>query len=67
MCAIFSPYVVPMQKRPRLLTTSASACRMLWLKSELMAIDMASFEDTEALIATLQDVPKKWNIPPAFR
>ncbi|KAK7586226.1 hypothetical protein V9T40_004102 [Parthenolecanium corni] len=57
---------VPMQKRPRLLTTSASACRMLWHKAELMGIDMASFEETEALITTLQDIPKKWNIPPAF-
>lgn len=56
-----------MQKRPRLLTTSASACRMLWHKAELMGIDMASFEETEALITTLQDIPKKWNIPPAFR
>lgn len=56
-----------MQKRPRLLTTSASACRALWRKSELMGIDMTSFEETEALITTLQDIPKKWNIPPAFR
>lgn len=56
-----------MQKRPRLLTTSASACHALWRKAEFMGIDMASFEETEALITTLQDIPKKWNIPPAFR
>ncbi|XP_065206479.1 PHD finger protein 14 isoform X2 [Planococcus citri] len=61
-----APPWVPLQKRPRLLTTSASACRALWNKSELMGIDIASYEDTEALITTIQEIPKKWNIPPAF-
>lgn len=32
-----------------------------------MGIDVASFEETEALITTIQEIPKKWNIPPAFR
>lgn len=58
---------VPQQKRPRLLTTSASACRNLWKKAELMGVDTTSFEETEAMITTLQDIPKKWCIPPAFR
>lgn len=57
---------VPTQKIPRLLTTSASACRRLLTKAELMGIDVAALEFQEAQIASLNDVRKKWHIPPAF-
>lgn len=51
---------------PRLLTTSASACRKLLLKAELMGIDTAALEMQESQVAALVDVRKKWHIPPAF-
>lgn len=51
---------------PRLLSTSASACRKLMLKAELMDIDTAAIEFQEAQMAALADVRKKWHIPPAF-
>lgn len=52
---------------PRPITTSASACRALWLKGGLMGVNMASCEAIEAQIKTLRDVPKKWNVPTTFR
>lgn len=51
---------------PRLLTTSASACRKLLKKAELMGIDTVALEMQEAQMAALVDVRKKWHIPPAF-
>lgn len=51
---------------PRLLTTSASACRKLLKKAELMGINTPVLEMQEAQIAALVDVRKKWHIPPAF-
>lgn len=46
---IFS-FPVPTQKMPRLLTTSASACRRLLTKAELMGIDVAALEFQEAQV-----------------
>ncbi|XP_043284998.1 PHD finger protein 14 isoform X2 [Venturia canescens] len=60
------PPWVPTQKMPRLLTTSASACRQLAKKAELMGIDTAALEAQEAQLVALVDVRKKWHIPPAF-
>ncbi|KRT80043.1 PHD finger motif containing protein, partial [Oryctes borbonicus] len=57
---------VPTQKMPRLLTTSASACRKLLKKAELMGINTPALEMQETQIAALVDVRKKWHIPPAF-
>ncbi|KAF4531881.1 hypothetical protein B566_EDAN000910 [Ephemera danica] len=51
---------------PRLLTTSASACRKLIRKAELMGVDCQALETQEAQVASLIDVRKKWHIPPAF-
>ena len=51
---------------PRLLTTSASVCRKLLLKAELMGIDTAALEMQEAQLSALVDIRKKWHIPPAF-
>lgn len=51
---------------PRLLTTSASACRKLLRKAELMGIDTPALEIQEAQAAALVDIRKKWHIPPAF-
>lgn len=51
---------------PRLLTTSASACRKLLRKAELMGINTLALEMQEAQAAALVDVRKKWHIPPAF-
>lgn len=51
---------------PRLLTTSASACRKLLHKAELMGINTAALEMQESQLAALVDVRKKWHIPPAF-
>lgn len=59
-------FVVPTQKMPRLLTTSASACRQLARKAELMGVDTAALEAQEAQLVALVDVRKKWHIPPAF-
>ncbi|KAJ8891216.1 hypothetical protein PR048_010731 [Dryococelus australis] len=61
------PPWVPTQKMPRLLTTSASACRKLMLKAELMGIDTQVLEMQEAQMAALADIRKKWHIQPAFR
>lgn len=58
--------LVPTQKMPRLLTTSASACRKLLRKAELMGIDTSALEMQEAQVAALVDIRKKWHIPPAF-
>ncbi|KAJ3621506.1 hypothetical protein MTP99_003629 [Tenebrio molitor] len=60
------PPWVPTQKMPRLLTTSASACRKLLRKAELMGINTMVLEMQEAQTAALVDVRKKWHIPPAF-
>lgn len=51
---------------PRLLTTSASACRKLLNKAQLMGIDTVALEMQETQMAALIDVRKKWHIPPAF-
>lgn len=51
---------------PRLLTTSASACRKLLRKAELMGIDTSALEMQEAQVSALVDIRKKWHIPPAF-
>ncbi|XP_017769411.1 PREDICTED: PHD finger protein 14 isoform X2 [Nicrophorus vespilloides] len=61
-----TPPWVPTQKMPRLLTTSASACRKLLQKADLMGIDSAALEMQEAQMAALVDIRKKWHIPPAF-
>ncbi|XP_053689184.1 PHD finger protein 14 [Sabethes cyaneus] len=61
-----NPPWVPTQKMPRLLTTSATACKKLLLKAELMGIDSAAMEFQEAQMTALADVRKKWHIPPAF-
>ncbi|XP_058064424.1 PHD finger protein 14 [Anopheles bellator] len=60
------PPWVPTQKMPRLLITSATACKKLLLKTEFMGLDMAATEFQEAQMAALSDVRKKWHIPPAF-
>lgn len=60
------PPWVPTQKMPRLLTTSASACRKLLRKADLMGIDTHSLEMQESQAAALVDIRKKWHIPPAF-
>ncbi|ERL93923.1 hypothetical protein D910_11209 [Dendroctonus ponderosae] len=57
---------VPTQKMPRLITTSASACRKLLRKAELMGIDTSALEMHDAQITALADIRKKWHIPPAF-
>ncbi|XP_008194450.1 PHD finger protein 14 isoform X4 [Tribolium castaneum] len=64
--ALKPPPWVPTQKMPRLLTTSASACRKLLRKAELMGINTMVLEMQEAQAAALVDVRKKWHIPPAF-
>nr|XP_022908954.1 PHD finger protein 14 isoform X1 [Onthophagus taurus] len=61
-----TPPWVPTQKMPRLLTTSASACRKLLKKAELMGIDTSQLEMQETQITTLMDIRRKWHIPPAF-
>ncbi|KAG5874660.1 hypothetical protein JTB14_006511 [Gonioctena quinquepunctata] len=60
------PPWVPTQKMPRLLTTSASACRKLLRKAKLMGIDTIALEMQESQAAALIDVRKKWHISPAF-
>lgn len=44
---------VPTQKIPRLLSTSASACRKLLLKAELMGIDGEALEFQEAQVTEI--------------
>ncbi|XP_058127231.1 PHD finger protein 14 [Anopheles ziemanni] len=61
-----NPPWVPTQKMPRLLITSATACKKLLFKAELMGLDMAAIEFQEAQMAALTDVRKKWHITPAF-
>lgn len=58
--------LVPTQKMPRLLTTSASAIRKLLHKASLMGIDSEALEVQEAQMSALSDVRKKWHIQPAF-
>ncbi|XP_059615113.1 PHD finger protein 14 isoform X2 [Phlebotomus argentipes] len=57
---------VPTQKMPRMLATSASACRRLMIKAQLMGIDAEALEFQEAQMMALADVRKKWHIAPAF-
>ncbi|BES97574.1 Phd finger protein [Nesidiocoris tenuis] len=57
---------VPTQKMPRLLTTSASACRALWRKAELSGADTQSLALRETQVEALAEIHKRWNIPPAF-
>ncbi|XP_053957508.1 PHD finger protein 14 [Anastrepha ludens] len=57
---------VPTQKMSRLLTTSASACKRLLAKANIMAVDVELLERQEAQIAALSDIRKKWHIAPAF-
>ncbi|XP_055716275.1 PHD finger protein 14 isoform X1 [Phlebotomus papatasi] len=57
---------VPTQKMPRMLATSASACRRLIVKAQLMGIDAEALEFQEAQMLALADVRKKWHIAPAF-
>ncbi|KAH8298379.1 hypothetical protein KR018_012178 [Drosophila ironensis] len=57
---------VPTQKMSRLLTTSASACRRLLAKAEIMSVDVQHLEQREANINALTDIRKKWHITPAF-
>lgn len=57
---------VPTQKMSRLLTTSASACRRLLAKAEIMSVDVQHLEQREAHINALTDIRKKWHIAPAF-
>uniref|UniRef100_A0AAG5DUX8 PHD finger protein 14 n=1 Tax=Anopheles atroparvus TaxID=41427 RepID=A0AAG5DUX8_ANOAO len=61
-----NPPWVPTQKMPRLLITSATACKKLLFKAELMGLDMAAIEFQEAQMAALTDVRKKWHVQPAF-
>jgi ABC-type uncharacterized transport system substrate-binding protein len=51
---------------PRMLPTSANACRALLIKASLMGIDTAALELQDAQLTALADVRKKWHIPPAF-
>ncbi|CAH1236421.1 unnamed protein product [Diabrotica balteata] len=60
------PPWVPTQKMPRLLTTSASACRKLLRKADLMGINTVVLEMQESQTVALADIRKKWHIPPAF-
>ncbi|VVC34294.1 Hypothetical protein CINCED_3A006531 [Cinara cedri] len=53
-------------KVPRPITTSASACRGLWLKASLMGVNMESSEAIEGHIKALRDVPKRWHVPSSF-
>lgn len=66
MIMTYSYFSVPTQKMPRLLTSSASACRRLMLKAQLMGINTEALEFQETQMAALADVRKKWHIPPAF-
>lgn len=50
----------------RLVTTSASTCRKLLRKADLMGIDIPALESQEAQAAALIDIRKKWHISPAF-
>nr|CAI5850707.1 unnamed protein product [Callosobruchus analis] len=60
------PPWVPTQKMPRLLTTSASACRRLLKKAKLSGACLGQWEVAEAHANALADIRRKWHIPPAF-
>lgn len=47
---IFFEISVPTQKMPRLLNTSASACKKLMQKAELMGIDAVALEFQETQV-----------------
>ena len=64
---IFYFFLAFKSKVPRSITTSASSCRALWSKAELMGINMTAQETIESQIKELRNVQKKWNIPPSFR
>lgn len=58
---------VPPEKVPRALTTSASACRRLMRKAELMGFTLDSMRAANSRHKTShQHVSRKWHIPPAF-
>ena len=57
---------VPTQKMSRLLTTSASACRRLLAKANIMDMDVDLLERQEVQVASITDIRKKWHIAPAF-
>ncbi|XP_037809400.1 PHD finger protein 14 [Lucilia sericata] len=57
---------VPTQKMSRLLTTSASACRRLLAKANVMDVDVDLMERQEVQVAAITDIRKKWHIAPAF-
>ncbi|XP_050433269.1 PHD finger protein 14 isoform X2 [Adelges cooleyi] len=61
-----NPELTLKSRVPRSITTSASACRALWLKASLMGVNLSSYEAIEGHIKALRDVPKKWHIPPTF-
>ncbi|XP_064470964.1 PHD finger protein 14-like [Ornithodoros turicata] len=56
------PPWVPTQKMPRLLTSSASACRKLLRKAELLGVSPQAHLAAESIA----DVHRKWHVPPAF-
>ncbi|XP_072173481.1 PHD finger protein 14-like [Diadema setosum] len=57
---------IPPEKVPRALTTSASACRRLMRKAELMGFTVDSMRVASTRHKERQDVSRKWHIPPAF-
>lgn len=61
-----NPPWVPTQKMPRLLSTSASACRRLMRKAERMGVDTEALEIQDAQLAALKDVQRRWHVQPAF-
>lgn len=54
-------------KIARSLTTSASACRALRLKSTVRGVNMDSCESIENQISLLRDIPKRVHIAPTFK
>nr|XP_054752064.1 PHD finger protein 14-like [Lytechinus pictus] len=57
---------IPPEKVPRALTTSASACRRLMRKAELMGFTVDSMRAAHVRHKSSQQVSRKWHIPPAF-
>ncbi|XP_030828175.1 PHD finger protein 14 isoform X2 [Strongylocentrotus purpuratus] len=57
---------VPPEKVPRALTTSASACRRLMRKAELMGFTVDNMRAAHVRHKSSQQVSRKWHIPPAF-
>lgn len=47
---LFCPFPVPTQKMPRSMNTSASACKKLMHKAELMRVDASALEFQEAQV-----------------